>query len=196
MTSLATRFYALRLCPASKNAYNPPVSSLLRCYCGIAGFGILLFLVFDEYDIIPFMGQENNLALIALEDDNESKLLTLLLQEDGFNVVHAASVQEGLDYINRIKFEVVISNGKSTNNDFQLLQAVKSISPATAFIIIGDAPSLQEQAEATKFGADAIINKPYKIDEFRFALNEAREKRKRIEEFEKLKDRIGVKYLF
>lgn len=138
----------------------------------------------------------SNKILIALEDDKETALLSGLLHEEGFTVIRASSLQEGQDYINNYRFDVVIPNGKSENGNFQLLRAVKAISPDTGVIILGGAGTIEEKFEANKAGADDFLERPYQIQEVRLALNNVQEKINRNKELRSLRDKIESKYFF
>lgn len=141
--------------------------------------------------------------LIALEDDIDKNILAGLLQKGDDSVVQAASLQEGFYYVtNNYKYDIVITNGKSENNNFELLRTVKELSPDTVVIILRDAETggemVKEIVDATKFGADDFLVKPFKMEEVRLALEKARDKINRIESLGSAsnKTRIVKKYPF
>ena len=129
--------------------------------------------------------------LIALEDDIDKNILSGILQNDDDSVVQAASLREGYYYItNNYKYDIVITNGKSESSSFELLRTVKEISPDTVVIIIRDAETggkmVKEIVEATKFGADDFLEKPFKMEEVRLAIEKARDKIYRVESLSSL----------
>ena len=100
---------------------------------------------------------------ILLVDDEEIVLETMGddLREAGFKVVQANNGNEGLRQFKVGRFDLVISDLMMDEMDgFEVLKAIKKISPGTPVIIITGYPSSKASKDALALGASDIIIKP------------------------------------
>jgi ActR/RegA family two-component response regulator len=100
-------------------------------------------------------------------DDEQSIRLTLpaILEQQGFEVVVAASVSEALEIINHRQFDVLLTdlNIGSAADGFILVTAMRRIQPTAATFILTGYPDFQTALEAIRKQVDDYFTKPADI---------------------------------
>jgi diguanylate cyclase (GGDEF)-like protein len=101
-------------------------------------------------------------AILVVEKDAfYSSFYEKLLTREGYQVVHAESVDEGLCRYREQPFEVVISDMVlGTEDGLALLDAVKAAQPRQDVVMITSMQSLRKAVEALKRGAADYLTKP------------------------------------
>jgi len=106
-------------------------------------------------------------ARILVFDDDESvrKVLTSILEEEGYIVDTAKDGKEAIkksntNFYNLALIDIRLPDMMGT----QLLTAVKETTPKMVRIIVTGYPSLQNAIEALNSGADAYILKPFNVE--------------------------------
>lgn len=106
-------------------------------------------------------------ARILVIDDDESvrKVLTSILEEEGYIVDTAKDGKEAIkksntNFYNLALIDIRLPDMMGT----QLLTAVKETTPKMVRIIVTGYPSLQNAIEALNSGADAYILKPFNVE--------------------------------
>ena len=106
-------------------------------------------------------------ARILVVDDDESvrKVLTAILEEEGYAVDTAKNGKEAIKkskvkFYNLALIDIRLTDMEGT----KLLTKVKDTTPKMRKIIITGYPSLQNAIEAVNRGADAYVLKPFDMD--------------------------------
>jgi len=105
--------------------------------------------------------------ILAIDDEKNIRLLiSNEFSLEGFEVVTAASGEEGLALYKSRKFDVVLLDIKLPKlNGIEILKRMKQISRATEIIMITGYGDIQTAVEAIKLGARDYVTKPFKLDE-------------------------------
>ena len=130
--------------------------------------------------------------ILIIEDEKSLKeVLTILLEEEGYEITAASNGLEGMDYLQNDIFDLVVTDIKMPKADgFEVLKKVKEISPSTIVIMITAFGTTESTIEAMKLGAYDYIHKPFKIDEIRHVIQKAFEKKNLSEELSLLREKI------
>ena len=130
--------------------------------------------------------------ILIVEDEKSLKeVLTILLEEEGYEITAASNGLEGIDYLQNDIFDLVVTDIKMPKADgFEVLKKVKEISPSTIVIMITAFGTTESTIEAMKLGAYDYIHKPFKIDEIRHVIEKAFEKKNLSEELSLLRQKI------
>ena len=140
---------------------------------------------------------EKNKGKILIVEDEKSmrEVLKMLLEGEQYDVTSASDGLEGLTYIGKDIFDLVITDMKMPKVDgFEILKKVKEIAPETIVIMITAFGTTETAIEAMKLGAYDYINKPFKIDEIRIIVTKAIEKKRLREELSLLREKIKTSY--
>lgn len=140
--------------------------------------------------------KQNKGKILVVEDEKSMReVLKILLEGENYDVTSASDGLEGLTYINKDIFDLVITDMKMPKLDgFKLLKKIKEISPETIVIMITAFGTTETAIEAMKLGAYDYINKPFKIDEIRLIITKAIEKKRLREELSLLRKKIKTSY--
>ncbi|MGD0585809.1 MAG: sigma-54 dependent transcriptional regulator [Oryzomonas sp.] len=112
--------------------------------------------------------------LIIDDDTSLRRVLEYNLLESGYQVVAAASGEEGLRMFGEESPALVITDMKMPGMDgLQVLKAVKERSPETLVMIITAFGTVDIAVEAMKLGAYDYITKPFNRDELRLTVGKA-----------------------
>ena len=121
-------------------------------------------------------------ARILIVDDDESirKVLSTILDEEGYAVDVADSGKQAIDKSNEEFYNLALVDIRLPDMEgTELLTKMKDTTPKMRKIIITGYPSLQNAVEALNKGADAYIMKPFDMDK---VLSTIREQLKKQEE--------------
>jgi two-component system response regulator PilR (NtrC family) len=140
--------------------------------------------------------ERNKGKILVVEDEKSMReVLKMLLEGEHYDVTSASDGLEGLNYIDKDIFDLVITDMKMPKVDgFKVLKKTKEISPETLVIMITAFGTTESAIEAMKLGAYDYINKPFKIDEIRLIVKKAIEKRRLREELSLLREKIKTSY--
>ncbi|MCI4625022.1 MAG: sigma-54 dependent transcriptional regulator [Candidatus Magnetoovum sp. WYHC-5] len=121
----------------------------------------------------------NNGKILIIEDEKSmNDVLSMLLEDEGYNVSQALDGKEGIDIIRKDIFDIIITDIKMPYADgFTILKTVLELSPETIVIMITAFGTTEDAIDAMKMGAYDYIQKPFKIDEIRIIVRNALEKR-------------------
>ncbi len=122
--------------------------------------------------------------ILVLDDEQSMReMLSVMLEEEGYNVTLVASIKEAEDAIRKNVYDLVISDLKlGDGNGIDFLTTLKEISPVTSFIIITAFATLESALNAIKLGAYDYVLKPFKIDVLRNSVRKAFEAKMLLEE--------------
>jgi len=141
------------------------------------------------------MKKDKGRILIVEDEKSMREVLRMLLEEENYTVSTAADGLEGLSYVEKDIFDLVVSDIKMPGlNGFGLLKKIKEISPDTLVIMITAFGTTESAIEAMKLGAYDYINKPFNIDEIRLIVRKAIEKKRLSEEISVLRQKVEATY--
>ncbi|RMG68535.1 MAG: sigma-54-dependent Fis family transcriptional regulator [Nitrospirae bacterium] len=143
------------------------------------------------------MSNRDRKEKILIVDDEKSmnEVLRILLESEGFEVTSAFDGSEGIEYLKKDIYDLVITDIRMPEVDgFQVLKTAKELSPDTVVIMITAYGSNDSVINAMKLGAYDYIHKPFQVDEIRIVINKALEKRRLKKELDLLKEKIKENY--
>ena len=107
------------------------------------------------------MSQERCRVLIIDDHEDTSEMLTILLSEEDYDVVFAATIQEALQLATTQKFDLyVLDKHLPDGSGLELCTELNEITPGVPCIFYtGDAYDIH-RVEAMAAGADAYVAKP------------------------------------
>ncbi len=137
------------------------------------------------------------LKKILVVDDEESvrKMISVLLQKEGYQVSNAGDGKEALEFLGESSFDLVLCDIRMPEMDgLSLLDAIKVSFPETTVIMMSAFGTVDLAIEAMKAGAYDYISKPFKPDEILLTLRKAQERESLRRENVSLKEQIDEKY--
>ncbi|HEX9161772.1 MAG TPA: sigma-54 dependent transcriptional regulator [Thermoanaerobaculia bacterium] len=136
---------------------------------------------------------------ILIVDDEEvlRDVLEAVLRREGFDVVLAASGEEGLNVLDNDEVDLVILDIMLPGiSGIDTLRAIRIANPNLPVIVITAFSSIDGAIEAMKHGAFHYIPKPFKNEEVVLTVNKALEQRRLSRENERLKAELSEKYAY
>ncbi|MEK7825450.1 MAG: sigma-54 dependent transcriptional regulator [Nitrospirota bacterium] len=135
----------------------------------------------------------NEKILVVDDEQSMRELLTIMLKREGYLVTSASNGEEGIKALNKEIFDLVITDMKMPKvSGLELLRIIKEIAPQTIVLMITAFASTETAVEAMKEGAYDYLTKPFKIDEVKFIINNALEKKRLKEENVLLKKELSI----
>jgi two-component system nitrogen regulation response regulator NtrX len=132
-------------------------------------------------------------ARIIIIDDDESirKILSTILQEEGYTVDTADTGKEGIRKTNENCYNLALIDMKLPDIEgIDLLLKIKDTTPRMRKIIITGFPTIHNAMEAVNRRADAFILKPFEMEK---VLQTIREQLKKQEEEQKFsQDKVAA----
>ncbi|HIJ55583.1 MAG TPA: sigma-54-dependent Fis family transcriptional regulator [Deltaproteobacteria bacterium] len=109
----------------------------------------------------------NQGKILAIDDEKNIRyLIRKEFSLEGFEVVTAASGEEGLKLLNSRMFNIVLLDIKLPGlSGIEILKQIKQKSPATEVIMMTGYGDIRTAVESIKLGACDYITKPFKLDE-------------------------------
>ena len=105
-----------------------------------------------------------NRILIVDDDNSIRNVMTLSLQDSGYEVMSAASPAAATDLIREHSFDIVVTDLVMPRMDgIQFMQEIKKDFPDLGFIIITAYGSVEKAVEALHCGAYDFVTKPFKM---------------------------------
>ncbi len=138
-------------------------------------------------------------AHILVVDDEQSiqEFLRLLLEESGYRVTTAGSVEEGRNRFQQDSFDLVLCDMiMPDGNGLDLLQEIKQQDARTSVITMTAYTSTKTAIEAMKRGAYDYISKPFDVEELKVVIQKALEKAELVDENIFLRRELEEKYRF
>lgn len=110
------------------------------------------------------MGQIN--ILVVDDELNVRQLLSKVLTKEGYQVYTACDGLEGLDLLQTISIDIIISDIKMPKmTGIEFLHRVKEMDPDIGFILITAFATMETAIDALKSGAQDYVTKPFDITE-------------------------------
>ncbi|MEM3566274.1 MAG: response regulator [Candidatus Bathyarchaeia archaeon] len=108
---------------------------------------------------------ENARILVVDDDENIRKVLTTILEEEGYAVDEAENAKKAIEKTKRKVYNLALIDIRLPDMEgIELLTKMKDTVPKMRKIIITGYPTLQNAIEAVNRGADAYILKPFDMD--------------------------------
>ncbi|MGZ8710859.1 MAG: sigma-54-dependent transcriptional regulator, partial [Thermoanaerobaculia bacterium] len=136
---------------------------------------------------------------VLIIDDEEvlREVLEAVLRREGFDVVSAASAEEGLSLLDREDIDLIILDMMLPGmSGAEALRVIKDTDPDIPVVIITAYSSIDGAIDAMKRGAYHYIPKPFKNEEVVLTCNKALEQRRLSQENKRLKEELSDKYSF
>jgi DNA-binding NtrC family response regulator len=108
---------------------------------------------------------ENTRILIVDDDENIRKVLTTILEEEGYTVDSAENARKAIERTKKNFYNLALIDIRLPDMEgIELLTKMRDTTPKMRKIIITGYPTLQNAIEAVNRGADAYILKPFNMD--------------------------------
>jgi DNA-binding NtrC family response regulator len=141
------------------------------------------------------------MAKVVLVDDEVTmvQMVTELLRAEGHEVFPFNNSNAALASIENILPELVITDlylDKTRPHGLEILQKARSLNPPAVVIMITGFGSIESAVEAMKCGAYDYLEKPFKVDELKLAVQRALSYNDAISENVYLRKQLKKKYQF
>ncbi len=139
------------------------------------------------------------MSSILVADDEKSlrDFLVIMLEEEGYQVVTASSVEKATKLIRENEFDLILTDirmGRSSGID--VLDAARNTLPDTPVVMMTAYASAETAVTAMKKGAYDYISKPFKIEDIQLIVKNALEKRRLAAENRLLKTALNDRFQF
>ena len=137
------------------------------------------------------------MSSILVADDEKSlrDFLAIMLEEEGYQVVTASSVDKATKLIRENEFDLILTDirmGRSSGID--VLDAARNTLPDTPVVMMTAFASAETAVTAMKKGAYDYISKPFKIEDIQLVVKNALEKRQLAAENRHLKTAFNDRF--
>jgi two-component system, NtrC family, response regulator AtoC len=136
--------------------------------------------------------------LLVVDDDPVTiDLLKEVLSKEGYEVSTALSGEEAITHGTDNFFDLIITDVRMGKRDgMEVLRFFKKNAPDTTVIMITAFGSIETAIEAIREGAYDYISKPFKLEEIKFTVQRALERRRLIQENKFYRQELLEKYQF
>ena len=116
-------------------------------------------------------------ALIVDDEINIQEILSMLLEEAGFEVDRASSYKEALELIENRYYDLALLDLRLPDGSgIDILKKLKEKNPKTEAVIITAFASSDTAVEAIKLGAYDYLTKPFELNELRLIIRNVKNK--------------------
>jgi two-component system response regulator PilR (NtrC family) len=125
------------------------------------------------------MKKDNKIRMLIVDDDKEIRnILSIFLAEDGGSVVDTAGTGEEAfsKHVNEPYDIVVTDINMPGMTGIELIKRIRRREDTVEFIIITGYASVDTAIEAVRVGAFDYVVKPFKFDELKIVINNAKDK--------------------
>ncbi|MBL7913814.1 MAG: sigma-54-dependent Fis family transcriptional regulator [Bacteroidia bacterium] len=133
------------------------------------------------------------MSRILVIDDEKSIRNTLkeILTYEGFEVVEAQDGMEGLKFVEKEKFDIILSDIKMPKMDgIEVLEKLQELSPETPVVMISGHGNIDTAVEAIRKGAFDYISKPLDLNRMLVTIRNAMDRSSLVKETKTLKRKI------
>lgn len=136
--------------------------------------------------------------VLVVDDDGEMcRLLSEVLEEEGFSVTPLSDSLEASRLLRKEEFDVVITDLKMKGlKGLDLLEEVQQVAPMTPVIIITAFGTIESAIQAMKMGAFDYLTKPFQMEELVLTVKKALENRLLKKEVLRLRKEVASRYDF
>jgi len=137
------------------------------------------------------------LVLVIDDEENMRHMLSVLLKKEDFDVVAAANGKDGLEKLEKAKFDMVLCDIKMPEMDgLEFLKKLRGKRIGSSIIMMSAYGTIDTAVEAMKLGAYDYISKPFKPDEIILTLKKAEEREMLRKENILLREELKREYNF
>ena len=118
-------------------------------------------------------------ALIVDDEYPIRYVLTLCLENMGYDCIDVGSGQDALEQLSKQQFQLVMLDVKMPGiSGFEVMKIIRASYPETCVVMLSALGHPDVAARAiTSLGADAFISKPWRIDELRGTIQQTLRRR-------------------
>ena len=110
------------------------------------------------------MGETTRILIID-DDENIRKVLTTILEDEGYDVESVDTAKKAIERTRRKFYNLALIDIRLPDMEgIELLTKMKNTTPKIRKLIITGYPTLQNAVEAVNRGADAYIMKPFDME--------------------------------
>jgi two-component system NtrC family response regulator/two-component system response regulator HydG len=138
----------------------------------------------------------NKGRIVVIDDEvNAATALESLLRQDGYEVEKAHDARSGLQLLEKLDADVVLTDVRMPGMDgIELLTKVKQLRPETMVVVMTAYGTVKTAVKAMKLGAEDFLSKPIDVEELEVVIQKTLEKKRLLEETRVLRDRLDHKY--
>jgi DNA-binding NtrC family response regulator len=108
---------------------------------------------------------ENARILVVDDDENIRKVLSMILEDEGYKVDQAETAKQAIEKSRKNFYNIALIDIRLPDMEgIELLTKMRDTTPRMRKIIITGYPTLQNAIEAVNRGADAYILKPFDVN--------------------------------
>jgi len=121
--------------------------------------------------------QEMAERLLVVDDEPSMReFLEIMLTQDGYEVIAAASGEQGMDLFKRVDPALVLTDVKMPGmSGLDLIKHIRRLNSAVPVIVITAFASAEDALRAVREGAYDYISKPFQLDDLRIIIRNALE---------------------
>jgi len=121
--------------------------------------------------------QEMAERLLVVDDEPSMReFLEIMLTQDGYEVIAAASGEQGIDLFKRVDPALVLTDVKMPGmSGLDLIKHIRRLNSAVPVIVITAFASAEDALRAVREGAYDYISKPFQLDDLRIIIRNALE---------------------
>jgi DNA-binding NtrC family response regulator len=136
--------------------------------------------------------------IVVIDDEvNAAAALETLLREDGYEVTRAHDARAGLQLLEKVAPDLVLTDLRMPGMDgLELLAKIKDLRPETMVILMTAYGTVKTAVKAMKLGAEDYLSKPIDVEELEVVLQKALDRKGLLEETRTLRERLEQKYRF
>ncbi|MEW6260517.1 MAG: S16 family serine protease [Thermodesulfobacteriota bacterium] len=136
-----------------------------------------------EYLAVRTLCSMRDFFILIVDDEPIARTnLEYVLKKEGYQVDTAGNGLEALERMKIQEFDLILTDMKMEKMDgFQLLEAVRNISPGTDIVLITGYATVNSAVAALKKGATHYLPKPIDLDELRETIREIRERKRALQ---------------
>ena len=138
----------------------------------------------------------NARILVVDDDENIRKVLTKILEDEGYTVESVGTAKEAIEITKRKFYNLALIDIRLPDMEgVKLLTKIRDTTPKMRKIIITGYPTLKNAVEAVNKGADAYIMKPFDMKELLSKIKEQLKKQREEKKYseEKVKEFIETR---
>ncbi|HEX9860988.1 MAG TPA: response regulator, partial [Nitrospirota bacterium] len=136
-------------------------------------------------------------VLLVDDEENARTALSITLKREGYNVLTAASGDEGIEVLDKNPVDILVTDMIMPRvTGMELLSYARKNYPEVMVIMVTGYASIENAIAALKEGAFDYITKPIKLEEVKITIQKACEKRNLLIENLLLKQQLKGRYAF
>jgi DNA-binding NtrC family response regulator len=138
----------------------------------------------------------NRFHILVVDDEPvQREMVGGFLKKQGFDVIAADSAEKALELFRQDSFDLVLTDQKMANmSGVELLQAVHTINPETAVVLMTAYGSIESAVSSIKGGATDYLTKPLNLDELLHRIRQVSDRYRIINENRELREALQERH--